>query len=159
MLPTPTVEGFADAAREFIAWVEGEPGEPMHEARTAQQHLARLYYLATSLREVEPEDKEYRPLDTMAKGEYIYKERFKTLPFEYFGIIFHPTAEPPEQRIESSAPDCLRDIWRDLIDGLHHWDNGHRQQAEWTWRHMFFHWGHHITELLHALHMHSGCPR
>jgi hypothetical protein len=32
MLPTPTVEDFADAAREFIAWVEGEPGEPTDEA-------------------------------------------------------------------------------------------------------------------------------
>jgi hypothetical protein len=41
MLPTPTVEGFADAAREFIAWVESEPGEPNDEARTAQRHLAR----------------------------------------------------------------------------------------------------------------------
>jgi hypothetical protein len=154
MLPTPTVEDFADAAREFIAWVEGEPGEPMDEARTAQQHLARLYYLATFLREVEPEDKEYRSLDTMEKGNWIYKERFKTFPFEYFGVIWNPTADPPEQRIESSAPDCLRDIWSDLTDGLHEWDTGHRQEAEYKWQYHFNHWGHHIAELLYALHMH-----
>jgi hypothetical protein len=126
----------------------------MDEARTAQKHLARLYHLATFLREVEPEDKEYKPLDTMAQGEYIYKERFKTFPIQHFGIIFHPTAEPPEQRIEASAPDCLRDIWSDLTDGLHEWDNGHRQEAEYMWHDQFYHWGHHITELLNALHMH-----
>jgi hypothetical protein len=96
VLPTPTVEDFADAAREFIAWVEGEPGEPNDEARTAQRHLARLYHLATFLREVEPEDKEYNPLDTTEKANWVYKERFKTFPIQYFGIIFHPTAEPPE---------------------------------------------------------------
>jgi hypothetical protein len=61
MLPTPTVEDFAEAAREFIAWVEGEPGEPGDEARTAQRHLARLYHLATFLREVEPEEKAQPP--------------------------------------------------------------------------------------------------
>ena len=154
MLPLPTVEDFADAAREFIAWVEGEPGEPMDEARTAQQHLARLYYLATFLREVEPEGKEYDTPDTWDQAMHIYKERFKTFPIQHFGVIFHPTAEPPEQRIEASAPDCLRDIWIAAVEGLHHWDAGHRQEAEYMWHDHFNHWGHHITELLYALHMH-----
>jgi hypothetical protein len=153
MQPTPTVEDFADAAREFIAWVEGEAGEPMDEARTAQKHLARLYHLATFLREVEPEDKEYKPLDTAKKGEQVYHHRFKDFPIGLFPLIFDPLAQPPESVGYADAVDGLRDIWSDIAKGLHQWDSGHRQEAEWMWQHRFNHWGQHIAELLYALHM------
>ena len=47
--------------------------------------------------------------------------------------------------------DDVADIHRDLTEGLSLYDQGYSGEAEWTFHHLFFHWGRHAASATAAL--------
>jgi len=144
---------FVEAVAEYCAWAESEPAAPEVEARTALRLLARLYADALTLEP--PVDIDY-DLD----GEHLSHEdwmpflkRFGSLPFSYYGVVFDPLLEPPEDPVVGDLADDLADIYHDLHEGLSLERAGHHGEAIYTWRDSFrTHWGDHATSGIRALH-------
>ncbi|MBL8755667.1 MAG: DUF5063 domain-containing protein [Planctomycetes bacterium] len=146
---------FATAASDFCSWCESEPATAVVEARTALQHLPRLYLLAHGLRELHdaPEVDGDRPTESAWRSVF---KRFAALPVNYYYTVSDPLqigGGPPDCTIGDLADD-LADIWRDLSDGLSLFRLGHLESAEWEWAFSFrTHWGKHAVDAMRSLHV------
>jgi hypothetical protein len=146
---------FADLAKEYCGWVEGEPETAEHEHYLAVHYLARLYSAGLEIPLVEPVGDFDEPEFTQDDYQRIHK-RFAVLPFQYYYEVFNPfdifaekTAEPEM----GDVCDDLTDIYGDLKRGLILWEKGERENAVFIWNTNFgIHWGRHATSALRALH-------
>ena len=140
MTTIDTADEFADRSRLFLTTINR--GEDDELAILA--HLAGLYAAAFGLSVVEPGDDEPAESTTirprLRAGLGIYSTTVDAL-------------DPASDLACGDLNDDLRDIARDLADGLALFDRGATSSAIWHWRFTFeSHWGRHAVEAIRVLH-------
>lgn len=148
--PDPFVERFAEIARRYCAWAEGELGEPQQEMRNAGRLLVELHAGALHLPDLgcgEEIDASEVSSDECAKVAH----KFVKLPIAGYWDVFDPLVESAP--VFNSLQDDLGDIYRDVRNGLNLYDGQHFIEASWEWRFNFqIHWGYHLVGAQRAIH-------
>ncbi len=75
--------------------------------------------------------------------------------------FFDPWDFGGDAEVGGDLAEDVWDVYKDVREGLEHWQAGRRVAAVWTWRFTFeIHWGEHATGALRALHarasLHQG---
>lgn len=144
------ISNFAESARAFCDWAEGDASSAEIEVETARRHLARLYALALGLPVADSDEAE--PTEISGEAWKAVFKRFGCLPINYYSVCFNPLAVPAEEPCIGDLADDLADIWRDLKRGLSLFDSGHIEAAIFEWRDNFnIHWGRHAASALYVL--------
>jgi hypothetical protein len=148
--PKPAVESFAEVARRYCEWAEGELGEPHNELRRARLLLAELHVAAVRLPALGSRGD--REATKMSHEEWSgFFGKFAGLPLNGYWDVFNPLEET--EPIFNSLADDLADIYRDVKAGLSLFDEQHCAEAAWEWRFNFqIHWGQHLVGAQRALH-------
>lgn len=146
----PFVEQFAEVARRYCEWAEGELGEPRQEMRNARRILVELHSAALHLPDLGCGDE-------IDAGEVSSDEcskithKFAKLPITGYWDVFDPLVEAAP--VFNSLQDDLGDIYRDVRNGLNLYDGRHFIEAAWEWRFNFqIHWGQHLVGAQRAIH-------
>lgn len=128
--------------------------------------LARLYAAAVAL---PPSDDLPAPDD--ATGASVWANRYEGERFAALAALlgsirryrefFDPWDFGGDAEVGGDLAEDVWDVYRDVREGLEHWQAGRRVAALWTWRFTFeVHWGEHATGALRALHarasLHQG---
>jgi Domain of unknown function (DUF5063) len=160
MLPNSGVSQFAQAAREFCAWVELVGGSVVSEEQTSlelRRLIANLYLLALSL----PPDWNDEWASISDERRVTIEERnsllprLRALPFSFYNVFFEP-ATLEETSVIGDLTDDVLDIYCDLKEGLGLFERGFKGLACWKWRFSFHaHWAQHATDALHAMQAHA----
>ncbi|AVP99241.1 hypothetical protein C7S18_19650 [Ahniella affigens] len=151
------IDQFESEARRYCHWANGADGTDM-SVYSALVRVSALYHAALLLQlTAEPLHNEQHDDDaTLALEDAEMASvvaRTRLLPIGYYGIVFDPLEVPPEQPVIGDVCDDLQDIYRDVADGLRHYDHGRIAAAFWEWTFSFrTHWGDHATGALRALH-------
>lgn len=146
----PAIEGFAEAARRYCAWAEGEFGDAREEVGHARRLLAELHLAAVKL----PDLGIGKNLDATRISQEEWGRmfgKFGGLPLTSYWDVFNPLEET--EPILNSLADDLADIYRDVKAGLSLFEARHFTDAAWDWRfHFQIHWGQHLVGAQRALH-------
>lgn len=148
------VEGFAWLATEFCNWAESDSVEPGSDMLTAAWLIARLYAAVMALPDSEPivefDDRFEEMMEPEWKKAY---QRFATLPVTSYREFRNPAAASEDESVVGDLAVDLADIFKDLKDGLFHFDSQRTREAAFHWRFSFgVHWGRHAVSALHAIH-------
>lgn len=145
----PAVVAFADTARSFCAWCEGE-GD-LSDAKAATW-LCQLYGQALALPSVEPENEEGLPDVPPAA---LARATANLAPFNgrYYREVFDPDPALEEPPVVGDLGDDLLDTFLDIRRGLLLFERGETVEALWHWSFMHrVHWGRHCVGALLGLH-------
>ncbi len=146
----PAIDRFAEVARCYCAWAEGELGDPNDEMRRVRLLLAELHLAALEL----PDLGIGKNIDavSLSHDEWSrFYEKFGCLPVTSYFDVFNPLQD--EEPVTNSLADDLADIYRDLKGGLSLFEANHPIDAAWTWRFSFqTHWGQHLVGGQRAIH-------
>jgi hypothetical protein len=145
-----TIDQFAQVARQYFAWAEGDLGETQEEVRRAGRLLAELHLAALRLPDLGPGgDKD---AVRISQDEWLLMyQKFGKLPLASYWDVFNPLEE--EGPILNSLADDLADIYRDVKSGLSLFESQHLIEAAWDWRLNFqIHWGGHLVGAQRAIH-------
>jgi hypothetical protein len=144
------IRNFAQAARAYCAWVEGERKQAEADVRSALLCLSGIYSAALLLPDLFDDSDEKEP---SAENTIAIKESLAKLPVGFYGVCFDPLIVPPEEPVIGDVIDDLTDIWLDLKRGLLAFDEGKTNLAVWTWKfHFEIHWGRHAVSAISVLH-------
>lgn len=149
------VEQFAHEVARFRDWVHSSGGAPHRTTLDALIQLTRLYLAALGLPressdelELDLDIERVEPPPAELDGGL-----FSRLPIDLYGEVFNPLVVPPEEPVLGSLIDAIRDIYGDVVTGLHAYESGRRDAAIWEWSFGFSnHWGDHATGAIRALH-------
>ncbi len=146
----PAIEQFAEVARQYCAWAEGEFGEAQEEMRRARRLLAELHLAAIQLPDLGiGKDKDATRISHDDWSRMFQK--FGSLPLTTYWDVFNPLEET--EPVENSLADDLADIYRDVKAGLSLFEAQDFIDAAWDWRfHFQIHWGQHLVGAQRALH-------
>jgi Domain of unknown function (DUF5063) len=147
----PSIKLFADVARQYCAWAEGEFCRPQEEMQHARKLLAELHLAVMGLPDLEIE-KDDEDATRLSHDEWSHIfQKFVSLPIESYWDVFNPLEE--REPILNSLADDLADIYRDVKRGLVLYEAHHSLDAAWDWRFNFqIHWGHHLVGAQRAIH-------
>ena len=138
-----SIEGFVEEARAYVAFINGAAAvadaERMHAARA---RLLALYAAGLALTTIDAPDVEPPARERRSVG-WIFER-------DMYWMVFDPQ-EDRDAVAGFLGGDCS-EIYDDIRDGLHLWDAGHREAAQWSWHFHFQHWGRHAIDALRALH-------
>jgi hypothetical protein len=146
----PTIEQFAEVARQYCTWAEGQLGEAKEEIRRARLLLARLHLAAIRLPDLGiGKDKDAARI---SHDEWsVMFRKFSGLPLNGYWDVFNPLEET--EPIVNSLADDLADIYRDVKAGLLLYEIEYFIDAAWDWRfHFQIHWGQHLVGAQRAIH-------
>lgn len=144
-----SIERFAETARRFCTWAEGEPQAAATEANIALRLLSELHERALQLPEgAVPGD----PQAPSHEAWTVVFRRFGSLPFNYYVQQTDPFVFEDAGHEVGDLADDLADIWADLKGGLSLFDAGLKDAAasHW-WQYFWIHWGMHATSGLYPL--------
>ncbi|WP_031370009.1 DUF5063 domain-containing protein [Lysobacter antibioticus] len=144
-----SIERFAETARRFCAWAEGEPQAAAIEANIALRLLYELQERALQL----PEGVVHGDPDELSHEAWtVVFRRFGSLPFNYYVQQTDPFVFEDAGHEVGDIADDLADIWRDLKGGLSLFDAGLKDAAasHW-WQYFWIHWGRHAASCLYPL--------
>ncbi len=146
----PAIERFAEAARQYCAWAEGEFGAAQEEIRRARWLLAELHLAAIQLPDLGiGKDKDATRISHEEWSRMFQK--FGNLPLTTYWDVFNPLEET--EPIINNLADDLADIYQDVKAGLLLFQAQHFIDAAWDWRFNFqIHWGHHLVGAQRAIH-------
>ena len=151
------IDRFAETAREFCSWLEGEPSDDMSERFTALRFLSRLYDQALQLPEIRDEHmagaaSEWSEMSAELTDRVMKRlDRFPTR--SYWRI--DRTSESEVEKVEDDVARDLFLTYSGVKDSLTDFDRGNqsRYRAAWSWRFTFWlDWGRHSTNAIQALH-------
>ncbi|MFN2598219.1 MAG: DUF5063 domain-containing protein [Pyrinomonadaceae bacterium] len=148
----PAAVNFAELARRYCDWAEGELTDASEAMWEACVLLAELHVAALQLPDLGFGDAEAHEQDRVSQDDWrrVY-EKFARLPVSSYYDVFHPLKE--ESPVSNSLNDDLADIYRDLKEGLALYDERRTVDAVWEWRFTFWiHWGKHLTSAQRAVH-------
>ena len=150
------LETFAEEARKFCRWAEGDDSSMPMNARDALIRLITLYQAALFLptpwtNELPDEDNE--PPYTLDDFNIVFG-RAGSLPFRSYSEVFDPLAEPQEQAIYADICADVAEVYEDIIRGLRMYESEKPFEARYKWGWSFQnHWGEHTTAAIRALHV------
>ena len=142
---TAAIERFAQAAGELCRYLESAPSMSTATYRELARLLAGVCALAFDLPDTEPSDRAPRApkLEALAIA---FGER------DTYREVFDAYANDADEPVVGSLSDDVRDIYRELMEGLAMFDAKRVADAAWSWRFSFYmHWGEHATSALRAL--------
>lgn len=138
------LDNFAQTARAFCDWVEGDSKEPLEELSEAEQLLTDLHSSILSLpnadavwEEVEDLEDTEEYLDADKKVWEQCREKFAALPIDGYWEIFDASDIEGDSPVFGTVSDDLADIYSDLRSGLILYDRGMFAEAFWEWRFNF----------------------
>jgi hypothetical protein len=146
------VDRFQEAASQYCALVDSDPGEPVAEMRVLAKLLAELYLHASDLPDIEA-DVDPTPRRTSSSSPYAKaRERFGHLPLVHYWDVFDPLVQEPEAPVYNSLGDDLGDIYADIVRGFEVLAQRGVDAAVWEWRfHFYCHWGNHLVGAQRAI--------
>lgn len=146
----PAIERFAEVARRYCMWAEGQLGNPYDEIRRVRLLLAELHLAAVEL--PHPGIGKNTDAVSITHEEWSrFYEKFGALPVTNYSDTFDPLKE--EEPVTNSLADDLADIYRDLQAGLSLFEADHPIDAAWEWRFGFqTHWGQHLVGAQRPIH-------
>jgi len=111
--------------------------------------LSNLYAEALKLPEVQGKFSNVEKIHTYRQATRHYKVCDYGL---YFWVVFDPNN--PDSLCQESFADAIVDICSDLEDGNALYEAGDLKGALAIWRNNFYiHWGKHLVEIIHSLHV------
>jgi hypothetical protein len=151
------VEKFADIARSFCAWAEGNA----HNVADARRLLLQLLLQVTMIEEVASADASVAASSEDSESDFARRgfdgwkkdcKRFLDLPFQYYLMMYSPLDHTQRAPVAFDLHDDLADIFGDLWHGLQAYEAGDSEYAADHWVESYrYHWGHHATGALYAL--------
>jgi hypothetical protein len=150
-----SVDRFADETARFEQWLIAGTDREADAVRECLIRLLELYRAGLSLPHDCSDEVEGRPdVERISDTEWQRAvEAARRLPFDFYGMVFDPTAMPPEDPVVGSIADDLADIYRDVVTGLRAHQQGDKAGAVWEWSFgLHSHWGAHATAAIFALH-------
>lgn len=154
-----SIANFAEVARGYCSWCEGESLGP-DPASQAAGWLARLYAAALVLPDRDAENDRELP-DLPQPGADCAKSNLAPFLGWYYREFFDPDPTLADESGMGDVGDDLMDIYRDVRAGLVLFDSGDVNDAVWHWSFLHrIHWGRHAVGGLLALHcMHVSKDR
>ncbi|MEW4565859.1 DUF5063 domain-containing protein [Bremerella sp. JC770] len=155
-----SVDEFVVTASKFCDLVENHEREPFDRfIRELRQLLPLLYYQAVRLPEAGSRaDTSYERNITHDQWQRMFGRLVQYLGDRNRYWVVHDidvVAEEAPEGTLGSLSDDLADIWRDLKNGLMHWESADqrlRQELIWQWRfHFDGHWADHVIDALRAI--------
>lgn len=148
-------EIFLSTVKNYCLWVELPPLSIHEEIREAIHLVSKVYTQALLLPETETNDG-FLEIDISNEEWNTAFKRFTSFPFNYYLDFFAPYQIEENQAGLGDLADDLADIYRDLKEGLMHYESGNLKAAIWTWKWTFnSHWGRHAVSALNALHCYA----
>lgn len=149
---------FVFVARRFVAFIDEFEAHPRGEfIRELEPLLTDLYSSALGLEHGHIDDghiEDAADAERMDGDEWwdLFQRLGRHLgSYDAYSFVFDPY-DLEAQPVEGRLSDDLADIRRDLLEGLHLYDEGHTGDAVWEWRFAFdSHWGRHAAHALYAL--------
>lgn len=164
---TPGAETLASAAADYCSLIDTVAEIPAVVLPGALlRGLARLYASAAAL---PPSDD--LPTAGEATGGWVWASRYEGDRFAALAArlgslrryreFFDPWDFGGDAEVGGDLAEDVWDVYKDVREGLEHWQAGRRVAAVWAWRFTFeVHWGEHATGALRALHarasLHKG---
>ena len=154
---TDPVQSFVSTATEFCAFVESSneltPTQFIHRARRL---IPQLYLCGLSLPRLDPTELDSPREITHEEWDLTCRSLQQCLSkYDFYWKIFDPGELNVKDPVNTQLSDDLADIWRDLKNGLIHWESASealRQQIVWEWRKTFdIHWSAHAVDALRVL--------
>ena len=143
MLKQPA-DTFYQIADEFISFITGTELSEQSAERLITLLMA-LYIAALELPDADPETE-----DAHRGSEFPQIRISKRLKTTYWEV-FDPFEN--KEPVCSDLYDDIRDIAKDLLDGMEEYDAGRPENAVFEWRFgLNNHWGSHAVDAIRALH-------
>ncbi|MGM9484540.1 DUF5063 domain-containing protein [Roseateles sp. NT4] len=143
--------GFAELARGFCAWCEGESLGDSPEA-TAGQWIARLHAAALALPDVGADNADGLP-DLPEREAVRAAANIARFAGCHYREFFDPDPSLQNEAVMGDIGDDLLDIYEDVKAGLVLTDQGRGADALWHWSFLHrIHWGRHAVGAMFALH-------
>lgn len=146
-----SIANFADVARGYCSWCEGDSLGLSPEAQAASW-LAQLYAAALTLPARDAENSNGLPDLPQPQADRA-KANLASFRGWYYREYFDPDPSLADESCIGDVGDDLLDIYRDVRRGLFAFDNGEVGDAAWHWSFLHrIHWGRHAVGGLFALH-------
>lgn len=149
------IDEFVETAGQYCSLIEGHPQYPVREfLKRVRELLPVLYARALRLPDFASTHKSsYRDITHEQWREMFDRLREFLGPHDQYCEIYDPIKKDVEAAVVSSLSDDLADIWRDLKNGLMHWDSvSGSTDIVWEWHFSFHgHWSDHAVDALRAI--------
>lgn len=146
-----SIANFADVARGYCSWCEGDSLGPDPETNAAGW-LARLYAAALTLPYRGGDNSDGLPDLPTPQAERA-KANLSAFLGRYYREYFDPDPTLADESGMGDVGDDLLDVYQDVRAGLVAYDRGEVSQAAWHWSFLHrIHWGRHAVGGLLALH-------
>jgi hypothetical protein len=151
----PSVEEFAQAAREFCSFAEEEQQVESRDIWKIRQWLIQLiYHIPAVEKATHGSSHEGRGPDASTYARVL--KRFGCLPFDLYRVVFDPhkidDSDDSDEPVMGMLSDDLADIYRDLAEGLSNAELGHMDDACSDWHFSYrSHWARHAVSALMAI--------
>lgn len=120
------IDEFVETAGQYCSLIEGHQQYPLGEfLKRVRDLLPVLYSQALRLPDVtSSDDKNYRDITHEQWAEKFERLAEYLGPHDGYWIVFDPVKKDAPEPIRSGLSGDLADIWRDLKNGLIHWNGG-----------------------------------
>ena len=149
---SPRIDEFITAAIEFRSLAERQ--EPLKESELWEIRgiLLRLVFHIPAVDGASHST----AFDSVRADDVTYQKvvrRFSDFPFNFYRVVFDPhDFEATDEPVMGLLSDDLSDIYRDLIEGLSNYENGHLEEACFDWSFGYrSHWARHAVNAIAAI--------
>lgn len=142
-----SASAFAPSARAYIRWLNATTSNEVRAANMPELHelLARLQSAAALLPAVGPTSDDLPQKRDTAALEAVPSLGSK-LPVKGYRFVFNPLNDKECDPVLTTLENDLKDIYKDLKDGLVLYGAGSYQDALWVWHSLYYwHWGRHLS--------------
>lgn len=145
----PALNNFAEVARRYCDWVEGEFRDPRQALREARLLLAELQLAAVRLPTTDSVGEEEAIGLSPEEWSHFFR-KFSDLPLNGYWDVSNPIEET--KPTFHSLADDLAEIYQQVKAGLSLFDKQHYAESAWEWRFNFqVNWGRHLVSAQRAL--------
>lgn len=142
------IHEFAEVVKRFREWFESPPTP--NDTLLAHRLLAELQLRILDLPRSNPDDEYVDVEDAVGVNEW--RDRLAQFPVSSYWMVYDVFTDA-KNLVFCLIADDLADIYADLAEGLHFYNEGNEAEAVWRWQSSYYsHWGKHLTGTQTALH-------